>query len=681
MADYLVIVESPAKAKTIEKFLGKKYIVKASVGHVRDLPKSKMGVDIENDFEPSYITIRGKGDLIKDLKKEASKVKKVLIATDPDREGEAIAWHLAHILGINEKDECRVTFREITKGAIREAVAHPRMIDKSLVDAQQARRILDRIVGYSISPILWRKVMKGLSAGRVQSVATRLIVERERAIEAFNPTEYWNITLRLKAAKGLFDAQVVKLNSKNLTISSGDEAKKVESDIKAETPIVKSIKTTEKRKSSPAPYTTSTMQQDASNRLGFSALKTMSVAQKLYEGIKIKGGATGLITYMRTDSVRISDEASKEVSEYIVSSFGKEYASASSKGKNQKAAQDAHEAIRPTSVHYLPSEIEPYLTKDQYKLYNMIWNRFVASQMSEAIFDSMTVIVEAGEYEAKAIGSVMKFDGFQKIYSYGTSKDKILPEMNEAEILKLSDIISEQKFTQPPSRYSEATLVKELEDKGIGRPSTYAPTISTIVKRGYVKKEKKVLFPTDLGFITNEIMESSFMNIIETEFTANMETELDDVEYGKIEWKDILREFYDRFKKDLDDAEESIKKYDLSEMTDIDCEKCGSKMLIKQSINGKFLACSNYPECKNTKSILNKVGIKCPACEKGDIIERKTKKLKTFYGCSSFPECNFALWDKPVDKKCPMCGSILTEGKGRNKGKLVCSNKECGYKE
>lgn len=679
MSDNLVIVESPSKAKTIEKFLGKKYKVLASVGHVRDLPKSKLGVDVEHDFEPEYITIRGKGPVIADLKKHSAKAKKVYIATDPDREGEAIAWHLQTALGLDPKSDNRIAFQEITKDAVKEAVKHPRTIDEDLVNSQQARRILDRLVGYSISPILWRKIMKGLSAGRVQSVATRLIVERERLINAFVPEEYWKFSVDFAVKNGKLSAEITHHLDEKLDIDNEKDARVIEAKLNKEAFKVHSIKKNQRKRHPYQPYTTSTMQQDASVRLNFSSSKTMMIAQKLYEGIRVKGGTEGLITYMRTDSTRVSEGALQGAKDYIQEHFGEKYHERRNAAA-KKNAQDAHEAVRPTHVENDPSSMSKYLSKDELKLYTLIWERFVASQMSSAVFDSTVVQVNSEEFQGRAKGEIMIFDGFMKVYKL-TSQEIILPELEEAQLLETKKVHADQKFTQPPSRYTEASLIKELEEQGIGRPSTYAPTLYTILKRGYVTKEKKALKPTELGEITNKILEENFLDFVEIDFTAEMEDRLDQISEGSENWRKVVGDYYNALVPLLEHAHENVQKYDMSELTDIDCEKCGSKMLIKKTVKGNFYACSNYPECKNTKPILKKIGIHCPLCEEGEIVERKTKKLKTFWGCSTFPECRFASWTKPVDKKCPTCDSLLSEGNGRNKNYLVCTNKECDYKE
>lgn len=685
MSKYLVIVESPAKAKTIEKFLGRNYKVKASIGHVRDLPKSKMGIDTENDFDPNYITIRGKGPVIKELRSAAKKAEKIFLATDPDREGEAIAWHLAFLLGIDPDEACRVAFHEITKDAIKAAIKTPRKIDLNLVDAQQARRVLDRLVGYSISPLLWRKIRKGLSAGRVQSVATKMICDREALIKAFVPEEYWEINSKLISgtSKETFEAQFKGKDGQKLTISNEDQSNAILKDLEKNPYIVNKINQKVKTRSPQPCFTTSSLQQEASSRFGFSTKKTMMIAQQLYEGINVKGeGSVGLITYMRTDSIRISDEARELRKKFIEENFTKEYLNATERKKtNKKSAQDAHEAIRPTSVLRAPDEIIGSLSKDQYKLYKLIWERFVAHGMANAEFNSVSLEIKNGDYDFKSNGTQMKFDGFLKVYSYTSVKENILPELEVDEVCSLKSIEPSQHFTQPPSRYTEASLVKEMEEKGIGRPSTYAPTISTILSRGYVEREKKALKPTELGELINEIMESYFDSIVNVGFTADREEEFDKVENGDVEWKDVIRNFYSPFEQLLSHAEEDIEKVDLTEETDIDCEKCGHKMVIKYGRFGKFMACSNYPECKNTKPILKEIGVKCPVCKEGEVVERKTKKFRTFYGCSTFPDCRFVSWDKPTGESCPECGEFLVEKRTKKEQSIKCSSKTCKYKK
>lgn len=683
MAKALVIVESPAKAKTIEKFLGKShYTVKASVGHVRDLPKSTLGVDIENNFEPRYINIRGKGDVIKELKKEAKKSKRVYLATDPDREGEAISWHLAYILGIDEHDECRIEFNEITKDAIKKAIKNPRSIDLKLVDAQQARRVLDRLLGYQISPILWAKVRKGLSAGRVQSVTTKLICEKEREINEFIPKEYWSLEIEGKTEdKESITFKFVSFNNEKIDLNSEEDVNRILENIKNEKLVVEKIESKTRRKSAPKPYTTSVLQQDAANKLSFTTKKTMMVAQELYEGVDIKGeGTVGLISYIRTDSKRISDEAREKSKSYILEELGEKYYknhTDKKDGKEKKKVQDAHEAIRPTSVLRTPESIKASLSKDQFKLYNLIWRRFVASQMEDSEFDVLNVDCKIGDAVFRATGSVMKFDGYTKIYNFTEREDKILPPIKENDELEVSEFIPCQHFTQPPARYTEASLVKTLEELGIGRPSTYAPTITTILNRGYVEKQGTSLHPTELGMIVTDILDVNFQKFIDVDFTVQMESKLDEIEEGDIEWKRVVSEFYKPLEEAIKEANEKIEKINMDEETDEICELCGSNMVIKYGRFGKFMACKNYPECKNTKPLVNKVGVKCPKCKEGEIILRKSKKGKAFYGCSNYPECDFISWYKPTGEVCKECGSYMIEKRTKNETKEVCSNKEC----
>lgn len=683
MAKSLVIVESPAKAKTIEKFLGKShYTVKASVGHVRDLPKSTLGVDIENNFEPRYINIRGKGDVIKELKKEAKKAKRVYLATDPDREGEAISWHLAYILGIDENDACRIEFNEITKDAIKKAIKNPRNIDLKLVDAQQARRVLDRLLGYQISPILWAKVRKGLSAGRVQSVTTKLICEKEKEINEFIPKEYWSLEIEGKTKDNeIILFKFISFNNEKIDLNNESDVNNILENIKNEKLIVEKIESKTRRKSAPKPYTTSVLQQDAANKLSFTTKKTMIIAQELYEGVDIKGeGTVGLISYIRTDSKRISDEAKEKAKSYILDELGENYYKANSDkkdNKEKKKVQDAHEAIRPTSVARTPESIKDSLSKDQFKLYNLIWRRFVASQMEDSIFDVLNVDCKIGDALFRATGSVMKFDGYTKIYNFTEREDKILPPIEEKDELEVNEFIPNQHFTQPPARYTEASLVKTLEELGIGRPSTYAPTIATILNRGYVEKEGTSLHPTELGMIVTDILNTNFQKFIDVDFTAQMENKLDEIEEGNIQWKSVVSEVYAPLKEAIEEANEKIEKINMDEETDEICELCGSNMVIKYGRFGKFMACKNYPECKNTKPLVNKVGVKCPKCKEGDIILRKSKKGKAFYGCSNYPECDFISWYKPTGEVCKECGSYMIEKHTKSETKEVCSNKEC----
>lgn len=683
MAKTLVIVESPAKAKTIEKFLGKShYTVKASVGHVRDLPKSTLGVDIDNDFEPRYINIRGKGDLIKELKKEAKKAKKVYLATDPDREGEAISWHLSYILGIDENDKCRIEFNEITKDAIKKAIKSPRNIDLKLVDAQQARRVLDRLLGYQISPILWAKVRKGLSAGRVQSVTTKLICEREREINEFVPREYWNLEIEGTTQDGeivLF--KFVSFNNEKIDLNNEEEVNKILDDIKNGKLVVEKIESKTRRKSAPKPFTTSMLQQDAANKLSFTTKKTMIIAQELYEGVDIEGeGTVGLISYIRTDSKRISEEAKEKSKSYILEELGENYYKVNAdkkETKDKKKVQDAHEAIRPTSVLRTPNSVKSSLSKDQFKLYNLIWRRFVASQMEDSVFDVLNVDCKIGNALFRATGSVMKFDGYTKIYNFTEREDKILPPIKESDQLEVNQFMPSQHFTQPPARFTEASLVKTLEELGIGRPSTYAPTITTVLNRGYVEKQGTSLHPTELGMIVTDILNINFQKFIDVDFTVQMESKLDEIEEGDIRWKSVVGEFYEPLKEAIEEANEKIEKINMDEETDEICELCGSNMVIKYGRFGKFMACKNYPDCKNTKPLVNKVGVKCPKCKEGDIILRKSKKGKAFYGCSNYPECDFISWYKPTGEICKECGSYMIEKQTKSETKEICSNKEC----
>lgn len=678
----LVIVESPSKAKTIGKYLGSRYKVVASVGHVRDLPKSKLGIDVENDFEPQYISIRGKGDLIKELKKEAKKAGKIYLATDPDREGEAISWHLAFLLGIDPGSPCRIEFNEITKNRIKEAIKNPRAIDLSLVDAQQARRVLDRLVGYQISPLLWRKVRKGLSAGRVQSAALKIICDREKEIRSFVPEEYWTITAEFNKKKN-FTAKLSYKNGKKIKISSKEENDKILEELSYNKYSVSKIIEKPRVKKPYAPFTTSSMQQDAANKLNFNTRKTMVVAQQLYEGIDVgKRGTMGLITYLRTDSVRVSDEAKAAAASYVTEEFGEEYSANNIFSSKRKDVQDAHEAIRPSDVNLKPEGIKEYLSGDQFKLYKLIWTRFVASQMAAARYDSMQVDIENGNYRFRANGSKRLFDGYQKVYKTADEeKDNLLPELNEGEELKLIDIKGEQNFTQPPARFTEASLVKTLEELNIGRPSTYAPIVGTLAERRYVKKEKKSLIPSELGFLVTGLMEEYFKEIVDVRFTASMEDRLDEVETTGHEWKQIIRDFYGPFRKDLEKADAAIEKVVVEDKpTGEVCELCGKPMVFKAGRYGDFIACSGYPECRNTKPILKAIGVKCPKCGK-DVIEKKSKRGKIFYGCSGYPKCDMSYWNKPVNKACPKCGSLLTEKITKGEKGLVCSNQECDYKE
>ena len=681
----LVIVESPTKAKTIERYLGKNFKVVASKGHLRDLPKSKMGVDIEHNYEPHYISIRGKGDLIKSLKKEAAKADAVYLASDPDREGEAISWHLAHLLGLDLNAPIRVEFNEITKDAIKEAFKNPRKIDMDLVDAQQARRILDRLVGYTLSPILWKKVKKGLSAGRVQSIAVKLIIDRENEIKAFVPEEYWTLEGQFKKEKKAFTANYYGTTSEKAALEKEATVKSVMAELSEKKPFkVTKVTKKERRRNPAAPFTTSSLQQDASNRLNFRTRKTMMVAQQLYEGVSLgRSGSVGLITYMRTDSTRISASAQNEASEFIEKEFDKEYCLATKRAvKNAEGAQDAHEAIRPSSVLRTPDSIASYLTKDQLKLYTLIWSRFVASQMTAAVYDTVQVDLEQNNHVFKANGSTIKFAGYQKVYQDNAEakKGNVLPEMKVGDEVQLAKLNPEQHFTQPPARYSEATLIKTLEEIGVGRPSTYAPTIETIQKRYYVKLVSKRFEPTELGYVVHQMIEQYFPNIVDTHFTASMEDNLDLVEEGKEEWVQVIDKFYQPFKVEVDKAEVEIEKVQIKdEPAGFNCEKCGHPMVIKLGRFGKFYACSNFPVCHHTQAIVKDIGITCPTCGKGKVIERKSKKNRIFYGCDRYPECEFVSWDKPIGRNCPKCDHYLVEKKGRGGKQIACSN--CDYKE
>ncbi|KEP27862.1 MULTISPECIES: type I DNA topoisomerase [Bacillus] len=687
MADYLVIVESPAKAKTIERYLGKKYKVKASMGHIRDLPKSQLGVDTEHDFEPRYITIRGKGPVLKELKTAAKKAKKVYLAADPDREGEAIAWHLAHSLDLDLSSDCRVVFNEITKDAIKDSFKHPRMIDMDLVDAQQARRILDRLVGYKISPILWKKVKKGLSAGRVQSVALRLIIDRENEINEFKPEEYWTIDGTFLKGKETFEASFFGINGKKHPLKTKEDVKEILSKLKGSKFSVEKVTKKERKRNPAVPFTTSTLQQEAARKLNFRAKKTMMIAQQLYEGIDLgKEGTVGLITYMRTDSTRISNTAIEEVSAFIDQTYGKNFLNTTKRtAKKNENAQDAHEAIRPTSTLRKPADVKHVLSRDQLRLYKLIWERFVASQMAPAVLDTMSVDLENNGLTFRANGSKVKFPGFMKVYVEGKDdqleeKDKMLPDLKEGDTVLSKDIEPEQHFTQPPPRYTEARLVKTLEELGIGRPSTYAPTLDTIQKRGYVALDNKRFIPTELGEIVLNLIIEFFPEIINVEFTAKMEKELDSVEEGTIEWVRIIDSFYQDFAKRVEKAEAEMQEVEIEpEYAGVDCEECGHPMVYKMGRYGKFMACSNFPDCRNTKPIVKDIGVKCPTCHEGNIVERKSKKRRIFYGCDRFPECEFVSWDKPIERKCPKCENMLVEKKLKKGVQVQCVN--CDYKE
>ncbi len=721
----LIIVESPAKAKTIEKFLGRKYAVKASMGHVRDLPKSQLGVSVENDFEPKYVTIRGKGDILKELRESARKADRVYLATDPDREGEAISWHLAQVLKLPLDEPLRIEFHEITKDAIQRAIKQPRPIDLNRVEAQQARRVLDRLVGYKLSPLLWRKVRRGLSAGRVQSVAVRLIVDREREIQAFQPEEYWTLDARLSTAFAQsFSARYWGMGEQKADLKTQDQVRAVVHQVAGDrlpagnaavsgegTPgdpftevldlageglvlQVRSVKRREKKRNPAYPFTTSSLQQEASRKLGFSVRRTMAVAQQLYEGLPLgEEGHTGLVTYIRTDSTRIADEAARAAAEFIERQYGKDYVPERRREPDRRAGeQGAHEAIRPTDVTRTPESVKPYLTPDQYRLYRLIWERFLASQMAPAVLDTVTVELVAGEHVFRASGQSIRFPGFMKVYIEGEDDDgqreegdDLLPELAEGQQVTLQTLEARQHFTQPPPRYSEAMLVKALEERGIGRPSTYAPIIGTIQTRGYVEKRDKRFYPTELGVLVTDILKEYFPDIIDVEFTAHLEGRLDEVEEGRVNWRELIRRFYGPFEETLKQAEEKVGGFELEdEVSDVPCEKCGRLMVVKHGRFGKFLACPGFPECKSTKPILEETGVTCPACGTGRIVERKSKKGgRRFYGCTNYPDCNFVSWEKPVNRLCPECGApYLVEKRIKELGlSHVCKQPDCGYVE
>ena len=687
MADYLVIVESPAKAKTIERYLGKKYKVRASLGHLRDLPRSQMGVDTENNYEPKYITIRGKGPILQDLKKEAKKAKKIFLAADPDREGEAIAWHLAHQLGVDIESDCRVVFNEITKEAIKESFKSPRPIDMDLVDAQQARRILDRLVGYNISPILWKKVKKGLSAGRVQSVALRLIIDREKEIQTFEPEEYWSITGQFKKGNKEFEAVFYGDMKKKVKLENKEQVDAIIGQLDKDDFEIASVVKKERKRNPALPFTTSSLQQEAARKLNFRARKTMMLAQQLYEGINLgKEGSVGLITYMRTDSTRIADSAKEEAKSFIETMYGKEFVTTSKVVKKESTkTQDAHEAVRPTSVMRPPAAMKTVLSRDQLRLYKLIWERFVASQMAPAILDTVTIDLVNNDVRFRANGSQVKFQGFMKVYVEGDDdkeeeKDRILPPLEEGEHLAYSDIDPKQHFTQPPPRFSEARLVKTLEELGIGRPSTFAPTLDTIQKRGYVTLDAKRFIPTELGEIVHQAVNQYFPDIIDVEFTAQMERGLDNVEEGNIKWVEVIDLFYRDFEKHVQIADAEMEKIVIKdEPAGEDCEKCGLPMVFKLGRYGKFMACSGFPDCRNTKAIIKPIGVTCPTCKEGQVVERKSKTKRIFYGCDRYPECEYVSWDKPVARPCPKCEHTLVEKKLKKGVQIQCT--ECDYKE
>jgi len=681
-ADSLVIVESPAKAKTIGKYLGSKYIVKASMGHVRDLPKSQIGVEVENDFNPKYITIRGKGSILKELKDARKKVKYVYLAADPDREGEAIAWHLAHALDVDLTQNCRVVFNEITKQAVKDAFKTPRKINMDLVNAQQARRILDRLVGYKISPLLWKKVKKGLSAGRVQSVAVKIIMDRENEIDSFVPEEYWSITAQLAKGDTSFEAKFHRLHGEKKVLSREEDVQEVLKEIEGASYTVSEVKEKERQRHPSAPFTTSSLQQEAARKLNFRAAKTMSVAQQLYEGVELgKEGTVGLITYMRTDSTRIAASAAEEIKEFIGNKFGEAFVPETPRQFSKKSAnaQEAHEAVRPTSVLREPESVKAFLSRDQLRLYKLVWERAVASQMASAILDTLSVDISVGTATFRAVGSKVRFPGFMKVYVEGnddgtTDDDKFLPALEAGNKLVNTEIEPKQHFTQPPPRYTEARLVKTLEELGIGRPSTYAPTLETIQKRGYIAMEEKKFMPTELGELVIEQMEQFFPEILDVEFTAHMEEDLDHVGEGSEDWVKVLAQFYESFEKRLTVAEEEMKEIEIEdEVSDEICEKCGKHLVYKLGRFGKFLACSGFPDCRNTKPIIKDIGVSCPACKEGHVVERRSKKGRIFFGCDRYPECDFVSWDRPSLKPCPKCDAMMVEKRNKQGNKLQCT--------
>ncbi|MBR0513749.1 MAG: type I DNA topoisomerase [Clostridia bacterium] len=688
----LIIVESPAKAKTISRYLGKGYKVEASQGHVCDLPKSQLGIDPDHDFDLKYITIRGRGEILSRIRKEAKNASHVYFATDPDREGEAISWHLYHVLGVDENEPCRIEFNEVTKKAVQNAIKNPRKLDMGRIDAQQARRALDRLVGYKISPLLWTKIKKGLSAGRVQSVATKMVVDRENEIDAFIPEEYWDISAKCSTGSGkkahVFTARLAGVDGSKTQVNNAKDAEKIRSMIEKETFIVSEIKRKEKKRMPTPPFTTSSLQQEAGRKLNFTTARTMQVVQQLYEGIDIAGeGTQGLVTYIRTDSVRISDDALEAVRAFIPQKFGPEYLPAEkNEYKGRKNAQDAHEAIRPTDVFRTPDSIKSSLNREQYMLYRLIYNRFVASQMAPAVYQTLTADITGQHISLRFYGEHKTFSGFTALYEESldetvSSVEMTLPVLEEKQKISVEEVSSEQHFTQPPSRYTEASLVRTLEENGIGRPSTYAPTISTIISRGYVSREKKRLYPTELGIMVTDMMEKYFSEIVDTEFTANMETKLDEVEEGNADWKKILRDFYPEFEKTLHTAEKEIEKVEVKdEVSDVPCDQCGALMVYKMGRYGRFLACPNFPDCRNTKPILNYIDTPCPKCGKR-LLEKISKKNRKFYGCEAYPECDFVSWDQPVAEKCPQCGSYMVE-KHNARGEVIhlCANESCRYK-
>lgn len=676
MAKNLVIVESPTKAKTISKYLGRSYKVMASKGHLRDLPKSRMGIAIEDNYEPEYITIRGKGPVIKEIKKEAKKAEHVYLASDPDREGEAIAYHLAYILGLDPNDPIRVTYNEVTKDAVKDAIKHPRAVNQQLVDAQQARRILDRLVGYNLSPMLWKKVKRGLSAGRVQSVTLKMIIDREKEIRNFKPEEYWTIDGKFKKGRQQFEANALRFKGKKLDLKNEKQTNEVLDALDSDEFTISKVDASERRRYPQKPFTTSSLQQEASKHLRFRTGKTMMIAQQLYEGIKIKSGSSqGLITYMRTDSTRISQGAAEQAAAVITEHYGKQYLGSQKQAKGKQGVQDAHEAIRPTDPSRLPKNIEQYLTKDQFKLYALIWSRFMASQMAPAVFDTVKADIEQNDVVFRANGSKIKFDGFLKAYSYSKDKDNILPELEVGDTVKSVKIDPKQHFTNPPARYTEASLIKALEELGVGRPSTYSPTVETLLKRYYVRLEARRFEPTDLGMIVNDLISEYFPEIVDPKFTAEMEDQLDKIESTDVKWQEIIDRYYQPFSKEVQKAEENIEKVEIKdEPAGFDCDVCGHPMVIKVGRYGKFYACSNFPDCRNTKPFVKEIGVTCPKCGKGQVVERKSKKNRLFYGCDRYPDCDFISWDKPVDRNCPKCEHFLVEKKKRGSKQVICPN-------
>lgn len=684
----LVIVESPAKARTISKFLGRSYKVEASQGHVRDLPKSQLGVDVEHDFEPKYITIRGRGEVLERIRKEAKGAKSIILATDPDREGEAISWHLATILGIDPESACRVEFNEITEKTVKNAIKEPRAVNMQLVNAQQARRLLDRLVGYKISPLLWVKIKKGLSAGRVQSVATRMVVDREQEIEQFEPEEYWYVDAQLRAGGKQLQARLISLDGERVTLSDAGQANEAKARVEKGGFVIRSVKRGERRKHPAAPFTTSNLQQEASRKLGFTTAKTMQVAQQLYEGVDIEGrGTLGLISYIRTDSVRLSDEAVAAAREMISERYGEQFVPEKPNVyKGRKSAQDAHEAIRPTNLELRPEEIKASLTKDQYNLYRLVYLRFVACQMADALYETQQIeIASDSGVVLRSSAERLKFAGFTAVYEEGTDDapnqdehgSSLMADVSEGDHAELLSDEATQHFTQAPARYTEASLVRALEEKGIGRPSTYAPTISTILARGYVMREKKQLFPTELGIMITNMMEEYFADIVDIAFTAGMEEQLDEVEEGKLDWHKVLSDFYGPFEKTLENAESKIEKVEIKdEVSDVPCDKCGAMMVYKLGRYGRFLACPNFPECRNTKAIQVEIDAPCPKCG-GKLLQKTSRKGRKFYGCERYPECDFVSWDMPVSEKCPKCGSYMTLSHTKKGDFYVCANENC----